>query len=63
MSYRGDIGVILTNCSPTNVVIEAGERIGQFVIKSDVVQADWDLVLFLDETERGQGGFGHSGKK
>ena len=61
--YRGDCGVILINFSHEPYTFEAGERIGQFVIKRDVVQADWDLVLFLDETERGQGGFGHSGKK
>ena len=61
--YRGDCGVILINIGHEPYTFEAGERIGQFVIKRDVVQADWDLVLFLDETERGQGGFGHSGKK
>lgn len=61
--YRGDCGVILINFGQESYTFEAGERIGQFVIKRDVVQADWDLVLFLDETERGQGGFGHSGKK
>ena len=61
--YRGDCGVILINFGQEPYTFEAGERIGQFVIKRDVVQADWDLVLFLDETERGQGGFGHSGKK
>ena len=61
--YRGDCGVILINFGQEPYTFEPGERIGQFVIKRDVVQADWDLVLFLDETERGQGGFGHSGKK
>ena len=61
--YRGDCGIILINFGHEPYTFEAGERIGQFVIKRDVVQADWDLVLFLDETERGQGGFGHSGKK
>lgn len=61
--YRGDCGVILINFGQEPYTFEAGERICQFVIKRDVVQADWELVLFLDETERGQGGFGHSGKK
>ena len=39
---------------------EKGERIGQFVI-SPVVQADWSVTASLDETERGEGGFGHTG--
>lgn len=61
--YRGDYGIILINTSDTPYNFEAGERIAQFVIKRDVVQAEWEVVESLDETERGEGGFGHSGKK
>ena len=61
--YRGDCGIILINTSNTPYNFEAGERIAQFVIKRDVVQAEWEVVESLDETERGEGGFGHSGKK
>lgn len=61
--YRGDCGIILINMGDAPYNFEAEERICQFVIKRDVVQAEWDSVLFLDETERGEGGFGHSGKK
>ena len=60
--YRGEIGVILINLSNEDFVIEDGERICQMVIASHV-QAEWHLVEALDETERGAGGFGHTGKK
>ena len=60
--YRGDIGVILVNLSKEDFVIQPGERIAQMVIgKFD--QAEWELVEELDETERGEGGFGHTGVK
>lgn len=59
--YRGECGILLINTSSESYDFVAGERIAQFVI-SPVVQADWDVVLFLDQTERGEGGFGHSGK-
>lgn len=59
--YRGDCGIILINTSNAPYNFEAGERIAQFVI-SPVIQADWGVTLFLDQTERGEGGFGHSGK-
>lgn len=59
--YRGECGILLINTSSESYDFVAGERIAQFVI-SPVVQADWDVVLFLDKTERGEGGFGHSGK-
>ena len=61
--YRGECGIILINTSDTPYNFEAEERIGQFIIKRDVVQAEWEVVESLDETERGEGGFGHSGKK
>lgn len=60
--YRGEIGVILVNLSSEEFVIEDGERIAQMVIARHE-QAEWQEVEVLDETERGAGGFGHTGKK
>lgn len=60
--YRGEIGVILINLSQDEFVIENGERICQMVIAAHET-VDWDLVEVLKETERGAGGFGHTGKK
>lgn len=59
--YRGEIGVILYNLSKLPYTVEAGERIAQLVI-SPVVQAEWEKVDSLDDTERGECGFGHTGK-
>ena len=60
--YRGDIGVILCNCSTHNLVVEDGERIAQLVVaKHETVE--WKAVDVLSDTERGAGGFGHTGKK
>jgi dUTP pyrophosphatase len=59
--YRGEIGVILINLSQDDFVIENGERICQMVIASHET-VKWDLVEELVETERGAGGFGHTGK-
>ncbi|MDO4956353.1 MAG: dUTP diphosphatase [Bacteroidales bacterium] len=58
--YRGEIGVILVNLSNQDFTVEDGERIAQMVI-ARYEQAEWDLVESLDETERGAGGFGHTG--
>lgn len=58
--YRGEIGVILINLSQDDFVINDGERIAQMVIARHE-QAQWEQVETLDETERGAGGFGHSG--
>lgn len=58
--YRAEIGVILINHGLKPVVIEDGERIGQFVL-SKVSQIEWVEVDSLDETDR-KGGFGHTGK-
>ena len=58
--YRGEIGVILVNLSNQDFVVEDGERIAQMVI-ARYEQAEWELVESLDETERGVGGFGHTG--
>ncbi len=59
--YRGEIGVILINLSCEDFVIEDGERIAQMVVARHEY-IDWNAVESLDETERGAGGFGHSGK-
>lgn len=59
--YRGEICVILINLSQEPFVIEDGERIAQMVIAHHE-QAEWEEVQVLDETERGAGGFGHTGK-
>jgi len=60
--YRGEVGVILINLSNEDFVIEDGERIAQMVIARHE-QAEWNEVEILEETERGAGGFGHTGKQ
>ena len=60
--YRGDIGVILINLSAETFIVNPGERIAQMVINK-FEQAEFELVEELDETERGEGGFGHTGVK
>lgn len=59
--YRGEIKVILINLSSSPFVIEDGERICQMVIAQHT-HVEWQEVDSLDETERGAGGFGHTGK-
>jgi dUTP pyrophosphatase len=59
--YRGEICIILVNLSAEPFVIEDGERIAQMVIARHE-QAEWTEVQTLDKTERGSGGFGHTGK-
>ena len=58
--YRGEVGVILVNLSSEDFVIEDGERIAQMVIARHE-QVEWEAVEVLSETERGAGGFGHTG--
>ena len=60
--YRGEICVILINLSNEPFVIEDGERICQMVIAAHE-QAEWIEAEELSETDRGAGGFGHTGKK
>lgn len=60
--YRGEIRVILVNLSDVEFVINDGERICQMVIAAHA-QVEWNLVDTIDETERGAGGFGHTGKQ
>ncbi len=59
--YRGDIGVILINLSDTEFVIEDGDRIAQLII-APYTRVEWTPVDQLDETARGEGGFGSTGK-
>ena len=63
--YRGEVMVILINLSDTPFQIQHGDRIAQMVI-AQYQQIQWQPVASveeLSETERGAGGFGHSGKK
>ena len=60
--YRGEIGVVLVNLSNEPFTIEPGERIAQMVI-AKYEQANFLVVEELDETERGAGGYGHTGVK
>lgn len=60
--YRGEIGVVLINLSQEDFVINDGERIAQMVIARHE-QGDFVVVEELDETERGTGGYGHTGVK
>ncbi|WBU52341.1 dUTP diphosphatase [Paracoccus sp. SCSIO 75233] len=59
--YRGPVGVIAINLSDTPLVIRHGDRIAQIVV-APVVQATFTAVDDLDETARGSGGFGSTGK-
>lgn len=60
--YRGEIGIILINLSQEPFEIQDGERIAQMVV-ARYEQLTWKEVDSLDDTERGAGGFGHSGQK
>ena len=60
--YRGEIGVVLINLSQEDFVINDGERIAQMVIARHE-QGDLVVVEELDRTERGEGGYGHTGVK
>lgn len=59
--YRGEICIILINLSKEEFVVNDGERVAQMVIARHE-QAEWVEVETLDETDRGAGGFGHTGK-
>ncbi len=58
--FRGEIGVVLVNLSKEPFIIEDGERIAQLVI-AKYEQVQWSVVESLDETDRGEGGFGSTG--
>ncbi len=60
--YRGEIGIILINLGNEPFTINDGDRVAQMVVaKHETVK--WSLVDTLDKTERGEGGFGHTGMK
>jgi dUTP pyrophosphatase len=60
--YRGEVCIIMVNLSDQDFIINDGERIGQMVIAKHE-KAEWSEVTILNETNRGAGGFGHTGKK
>lgn len=60
LDYRGDVGVILMNHGTEPFVVEQGDRIAQLVI-NEIIQGVFVEVDVLTETERGAGGFGHTG--
>ena len=60
--YRGEVGVVLINLSQEDFVVNDGERIAQMVI-ARYEKADFIEVEVLDATERGEGGYGHTGVK
>ena len=60
--FRGQIGVILINLGQEDFVVNDGDRIAQMVIAKHE-RAEWEVVEELDETERGEGGYGHTGVK
>ena len=60
--YRGEIGVILVNLSNEKFTIQPGERIAQLVV-AQYTQVSWQPTTSLEETDRGEGGFGSTGKK
>jgi dUTP pyrophosphatase len=60
--YRGEIKVIIINLSNEAVTIHPGDRIAQMILQT-VDQAEWMTVDSINETERGDGGFGHTGKQ
>ena len=60
--YRGEVGVLLINLSGEDFVVNDGERIAQMVVARHE-QVKFEQVTLLDETERGEGGYGHTGVK
>lgn len=60
--YRGELKVLLVNLSNTSFIINDGERVAQMVIAKHE-QVNWEQTTNLDDTDRGAGGFGHTGTK
>ena len=60
--YRGEIGIILINLSNVDFIVNDGERICQMIINK-VEKASWNQVDSLEDSERGAGGFGHTGNQ
>ena len=59
--YRGELKIVIINLSKQDFIIQHGERIAQLVIQP-VVKAEWQVAEILNESKRGEGGFGHTGK-
>lgn len=59
--WRGNTGVILANFGKNNFVVNPGDRIAQAILNK-IEKIEWEEVSELDTTERGEGGFGHTGK-
>ena len=59
--YRGEIGIILINLSNDDFIVRNGDRICQMVVASHE-KVEWELTETLEDTTRGEGGFGHTGK-
>lgn len=59
--YRGEVKVIVWNLGDQPFAVRRGDRIAQLVV-SPVAEAEWEEVASLDETPRGAGGFGHTGR-
>lgn len=59
--YRGEIKVIIVNVSGEDQSLQPGERIAQMII-APYIQIQWEKADILSETDRGDGGFGHTGK-
>lgn len=59
--YRGEIKIIMINFGESDFLIQRGERIAQMVINR-IEQIDWEVTTALESTDRGAGGFGHTGK-
>lgn len=59
--YRGEIKIIMINLGTEDFVINRGDRIAQMVINK-IEQIRWEVTEEIDQTERGDGGFGHTGK-
>ncbi|MBC8138413.1 MAG: dUTP diphosphatase [Fibrella sp.] len=60
--YRGEVQIILSNFGTEPFVVERGDRIAQLVV-APVSRVEWEVVSSLDETARGEGGFGHTGRR
>ena len=60
--YRGEIRIIMMNLGEEPFTIERGDRIAQMIV-APVLHVRWNLVESLDDTQRGQGGFGHTGRQ
>ena len=61
MDYRGPVGVVIFNHANTDLKVEAGDRVAQLILEK-ISYADMVEVDSLDDTERGEGGFGSTGK-